>query len=103
MKIAIASTGKSTDSKLDARFGRCAYFAIYDTESEQVSFIENSAKLASGGAGPAAVTLLLKENVSKIVATTFGMKIKSMLVDLGITMIVQDEEKTIQEIIALTK
>ena len=33
MKIAITSTGNSLESNIDQRFGRCAYFVIYNTEN----------------------------------------------------------------------
>ena len=34
MKIGISSTGNTMSSLLDARFGRCAYFVVYDTDHE---------------------------------------------------------------------
>ena len=34
MKIAIASSGKTIDSMVDERFGRAAYFAVYDDKYE---------------------------------------------------------------------
>jgi predicted Fe-Mo cluster-binding NifX family protein len=34
MKIAIVSEKESLDARIDSRFGRCAYFAIYDTDSK---------------------------------------------------------------------
>ncbi len=33
MKIAITSEGNSLNSLIDPRFGRCAFFAIYDTDT----------------------------------------------------------------------
>ena len=52
MKVAITSSGNTLDALLDQRFGRCAYFAFYDTESKNVEFVENSSKDAEEGAGP---------------------------------------------------
>jgi len=51
MKIAISSTGKTTENLLDMRFGRCEYFQIHDTESGEVKVIENKGQSTSGGAG----------------------------------------------------
>lgn len=100
MKVTITSTGNSITSTLDQRFGRCAYFVIYDTESNTMEFIPNPNKEAEEGAGPASVQLVASHNAQKIVSGEFGMKIKSLLDSLKIQMIVLKEpEKTIQEII----
>jgi predicted Fe-Mo cluster-binding NifX family protein len=45
MKVAITSTGNTTDSKLDQRFGRCSYFVIYDQETKGIEFIPNPGKM----------------------------------------------------------
>ena len=102
MKIAITSTGNSLDSAIDERFGRCAYFVVYDTESKSTEFIPNSNKDAEEGAGPASVQIVTSRNVSKIVSGEFGMKIKSLVDSLKIQMIViKDNQKKIREIIEM--
>lgn len=102
MKVAITSTGNTTDSKLDQRFGRCSYFVIYDQETGGIEFIPNPGKEASDGAGPAAVQLVASRNVQKIVSGEFGIKIKSLLDSLKIQMIaLKEPEKTIGEIIEM--
>ena len=103
MKIAISSSGNTAQALVDKRFGRCAYFAIYDTEEHELSFVENPNKNAEGGAGPASVGLIANHGANKIVSGEFGFKIKDMLNDLHIQMIIMKEEKTIQEIIDLVK
>jgi len=100
MKVCITSTGNTLESKLDERFGRCAYFVIYDTESKATEFIPNPNKDAESGAGPAAVQLVASRGVSKIVAGEFGVKIKSLLDSLKIQMIiVKNPGLKIQEVI----
>ncbi|MBE9488516.1 MAG: NifB/NifX family molybdenum-iron cluster-binding protein [Bacteroidetes bacterium] len=101
MKIAVASSGNTLDSKVDSRFGRCAYFAIHDTETKETIFLENPSKDVDGGAGPKAVQFIANQQANKIVSGEFGMKIKSLLEELGIQMIAIKEEKTIQNIIDL--
>ena len=100
MKIAITSKGNSLSSNLDQRFGRCAYFIIYDTETKGIEIIPNPNKDVQEGAGPASVQLVASRNVSKIISGEFGIKIKSLLDSLKIQMIVlKESEKSIQEII----
>lgn len=102
MKIAITSTGNSPDSKLDQRFGRCAFFVIYDTETGATEFIPNPNKDALEGAGPASVQLVASRNVQKIISGEFGVKIKSLLDTLKIQMIaLKEPEKKIEEIIKM--
>ena len=102
MKVAITSTGNTLESNLDQRFGRCAYFLVYDTETEGMEFIPNPNKNAQNGAGPASVQLVASHNVQKIISGEFGIKIKSLLDSLKIQMIVLKEpEKTISEIIKM--
>lgn len=104
MKVAITSTGNSVESKIDPRFGRCAYFVIYDTDTNEVEFISNPNKNASNGAGPASVQLVADKGAKKIVSGEFGMKIKSILDSLSIQMIVmKDHQKTVQDIIDMLK
>ncbi|MFO7620618.1 MAG: NifB/NifX family molybdenum-iron cluster-binding protein [Bacteroidales bacterium] len=100
MKVAITSTGNTLESKLDQRFGRCAFFTVYDTETKGLEFIPNPNKDAREGAGPASVQLVASRNVGKIISGEFGIKIKPLLDSLKIQMIVLKEpEKSIQEII----
>lgn len=102
MKVAITSTGISLESAIDPRFGRCAYFVIYDTETKAIEFIPNQNKEKEEGVGPLAVELVASRNVNKIISGEFGIKIKSMLDSLKIQMIVlRDPEKQIKEIIEM--
>ena len=100
MRVAITSTGQSLESKLDQRFGRCAFFVIYDTETGGVEILPNPNKDAEEGAGPASVQLVASKEVQKIVSGEFGVKIKSLLDSLKIQMIVyKEKEKTVKSVI----
>ena len=102
MKIAITSSGNSMDASIDNRFGRCSYFAFYDTETFNIEFIPNPNKDCSDGAGPASVQFVASNDVDKVVSGEFGMKIKSLFVSLGIQMIVfPDTTKNIREVIQM--
>lgn len=98
MKIAIVSEKESLDARMDSRFGRCSYFAIYDTDSKTTDFFPNPAKESSEGAGPEAVKFIASQGVKRVVAPEFGKKAEAMLEKLQIEM-VNRKDKTISEII----
>lgn len=100
MKIAITSTGNSLESNIDQRFGRCAYFVIYNTENKAIEFIPNPNKDKEAGAGPAAVQFIASYNVDKVISGEIGAKAKSILDSLKIQMIIiKKPEMKIKEII----
>ena len=100
MKVAITSTGNTPESKLDQRFGRCAYFVIYDTETKSTEFIPNPNKDALEGAGPASVQIVASRDVEKVISGEFGIKVKPLFDSLKIQIIaLKEPEKTISEVI----
>jgi len=102
MKIAITSTGDSLNSTIDQRFGRCAFFAVYDTDSQSTEFIANPNKDGQGGVGPASVQLIASKNVTKVISGEFGTKVKPLFDNLNIQMVVvKDSEKTLTKIIEM--
>ena len=98
MKVAITSEGNTLKSQIDSRFGRCNYFAFYDTETKQTEFVVNPGKEASGGAGPAAVQFVAQQGAKKVIASEFGGKTLPLFQSLDIEMITESG-KTIEEII----
>jgi predicted Fe-Mo cluster-binding NifX family protein len=102
VKTAIASSGKEMNSNIDNRFGRSPFFAIYDHQTKETSFIDNPFKNEQGGVGPKIVSKLAENKVTKVVAHEFGPKAKDMLDTLNIQMvIIEDTNKTINSIIEL--
>ncbi len=75
MKIAISSTGKTLESDVDARFGRCNYFLIVEIEDNKIKdfkAIENTGKDQMGGAGITAGQIVANEKVDAIITTNLG-------------------------------
>jgi predicted Fe-Mo cluster-binding NifX family protein len=102
MKVAITSSGNTLDSKLDSRFGRCAYLAVYDLDNHTTEFISNPNKDKIEGAGPATVQLIASLNVQKVVSGEFGDKVKAIFDSLQIQLIIlKDPGKKVSEIIYL--
>lgn len=51
MKLAIPAEEKNTGTGVCQSFGRTPYFLIYDTETKESVFLDNSAAASQGGAG----------------------------------------------------
>jgi len=79
MKIAIASSGKTLDAQVDARFGRCPYFLIIDSQTEEFEVLENSAGQAFRGAGISAAQMIADKSVKAVIAGNFGPKAVAVL------------------------
>ncbi len=102
MKIVITSDGNSLDAKLDSRFGRCSFFALYDSQSKDVRFIENANKLSQEGAGPATAQLVAKLGAQRVYSGEFGKKAADILKDLSIEMVpLRDAAVSVAAVIAM--
>jgi predicted Fe-Mo cluster-binding NifX family protein len=100
MKIVITSTGNNLRSKFDLRFGRAAWFCVYDTEKGTVDFIENENKNINGGAGTKTSAKVAELGAQKVISGDFGPNAKLMLEKLQIQMILLDGgNQKIEEII----
>lgn len=104
MNIAITSQGNTKGSKMDPRFGRAVWFAIYNPEDKELKFIDNPAKELDSGAGPKAAQVMVEQSVGKIISGHFGPKVKVVLEKMKIELVeIQDTNKTIEEMISLMK
>ena len=102
MIVAITSTGNSLESFIDPRFGRCSCFVFYNTETKESVFQPNPFKDNDEGVGVAVVDWISAFSCSKIISGQFGMKIKPLLDENRIQLIlVNDLELTIRQIINL--
>ncbi len=100
MKTAITSTGNNLDSKFDLRFGRTAWFCIYDKESDIIQFVENENKDSMSGAGTKTAEMIAELGVNQVISGDFGPKAKSLLERFEIQMIILNEENnTVQNIL----
>ncbi|MCK4824910.1 NifB/NifX family molybdenum-iron cluster-binding protein [bacterium] len=72
MKICITSHGKTLDSQVDPRFGRCPYFIFVDTESLEFEAIENPSVGAMGGAGVQSGQLVAGKQVKAVLTGNVG-------------------------------
>ncbi|MFA5260743.1 MAG: NifB/NifX family molybdenum-iron cluster-binding protein [Candidatus Omnitrophota bacterium] len=84
MNICITAEGKTLDSKVDLRFGRCRYFILYDTQTGNVEALENPNALFSGGAGIQSAQLMITQGVKTVVTGHVGPNAFGVLTPAGI-------------------
>lgn len=72
MKIVISSTGRDTESNIDATFGRAPFFLIMDTTTKEVKVIENTARDRPNGVGITAVNTVEKERIDAVITADIG-------------------------------
>lgn len=101
VKTIITSTGDSVKDKFDLRYGRGAYFCVFDEESGDIEILKNENADAGNGAGTKAAEKAIELGVTKIISGDFGPKAKELLEKFDIQMvIIQDNNLTIEEIIS---
>ncbi len=84
MKIAVTSTADSKQAMMDERFGRCAYFAVYDTDAQTYAFLDNNASASGHGAGIGAAQYVADLGVGVVLTGNLGPKAKQVLDASGV-------------------
>lgn len=72
MKISIPTDEKSLDSNVCVSFGRTPYYLIYDTDTEESVFIDNSAATSAGGAGIKAAQIVVDSKANVLLTPRLG-------------------------------
>lgn len=72
MKIAIPVDDVSMDTNICISFGRAPYFMIYDTESKNATFLDNSAAASQGGAGIKAAQIIVDSGAEALLTPRCG-------------------------------
>ena len=98
MKIAISSSGKTLDSALDPRFGRCACFLVIDPADMSYEAFDNQSAAQSGGAGIQAAQFLADKNVSAVITGHVGPNAVQILSAAAIEIFAQ-QQGTIREVV----
>ncbi len=99
-KTVITSSGNNLESQFDIRFGRAAWYCLFDEDNGEIEFYENQNLNASHGAGTKAAEKMVELNITKIISGDFGPKAKDILEKFNIQMvIIQDDNTKIGDII----
>jgi predicted Fe-Mo cluster-binding NifX family protein len=72
MKIAIPVDEKSVDSNVCVSFGRTPYFLIYDVDTKESVFLDNSAAASTGGAGIKAAQTIVDNKANVLLTPRCG-------------------------------
>ena len=87
MKICVTSEGNNLDSNVDARFGRCQYFIIADTDTLDFQAIQNPNIEATGGAGIQSGQFVAEKKVKAVLTGNVGPNAFRTLQSAGIEVI----------------
>ncbi len=72
MKIACPVDEKTMETGVCISFGRTPYFLIYDTETKQADFVDNSAAASQGGAGIKAAQTIVDKKAEVLLTPRCG-------------------------------
>jgi predicted Fe-Mo cluster-binding NifX family protein len=84
MKIAIPVDNKTLDTNICVSFGRAPYFLVYDTETKESAFIENTAATSPGGAGIKAAQMIVDNKAAALLTPRCGQNAADVLNAAGI-------------------
>lgn len=79
MKIAIPVDEKSLESRVCTSFGRAPYFLLYDTDTEESHYLDNSAVASQGGAGIKAAQAVADRDVKALLTPHCGENAEEVL------------------------
>lgn len=88
MKVAVTSTGSTLEDQVAARFGRCPYFLVVDTDSMQFEVVENPNLALGGGAGIQSAQMMAEKGVSHILTGNCGPNAFQVFGRAGVEVIV---------------
>lgn len=97
MKICVSSTGAEPQAQVDGRFGRAAFFLVYDKPSQAWTSIDNStSQAAAQGAGVGAAQRVIDAGVQVVLTGNVGPKAYRALEAAGVA-VVTGAEGTVAE------
>ena len=87
MIICLPADGNTENSLVSASFGRCPYYAFYDTEAEQFEIVPNPATNAMGGAGIQASQFIVNKGANVVLTVNMGPNSGEVLIGAGVKII----------------
>ncbi len=96
MLVAISASGPKLNSPVDQRFGRCAYFVLFDEATGEGSVFTNCSRTESHGAGIRAAQSIIDRGVKVVLTGRVGPKAQQAL-EAGKIDIVTGADGTVEE------
>ncbi len=88
MKLAVSASGEDLSAPVDARFGRCPYFIIVDSETMKFESLANSSMGAMSGAGIQTAQMMANKGVGVVLTGNCGPNAFQTLSAAGIKIVV---------------
>jgi len=88
MKVAVSSTGQDLNALVDARFGRCQYFIIVDSETMEFEAVANPSLAAMHGAGIQTAQMVASKGATVVLTGNCGPNAFQTLSAAGVQVIV---------------
>ena len=79
MKVIIPVDNKNQDTSVCPSFGRTPFFMLFDTETQNCQFIDNSAAASQGGAGIKAAQTLVDSGAKALITYRCGQNAADVL------------------------
>ena len=98
-KIAVCSAGESVNSKVDGRFGRCAYLILWDKDSDSYEAIPNQAVEQAHGSGTSTAQILVNKGAQTLIVSRIGPKAYEVMAKGGIKVYRAEEGQTVQAVL----
>ncbi|WP_243544185.1 NifB/NifX family molybdenum-iron cluster-binding protein [Pseudodesulfovibrio tunisiensis] len=99
MKIAVSVQGTGPADPVDPRFGRCSGLVVFDTETGQHVYVDNSGNMSlAQGAGIQTAQLAADNGANVVISGQVGPKAQNALEQAGIA-IYQTQAATVREAI----
>jgi len=90
MKIAVSSSGKDLDSRIDPRFGRCAYFLLVETDDMSFEVFDNQSIASGGGAGIQSAQFISSKGAKAVITGNCGPNAVQTLAAAGIEVFLEN-------------
>ena len=85
MKVAVSSSAKYLYSRIDQRFGRCAYFLMVETDDMSFEVFDNESAGLSGGAGIQSAQFVISKGAKAVITGNCGPNAVKTLSAAGVT------------------
>ena len=103
MKIAMPVNDKSMKASISDTFGRTQFFLIYNTESQDCLYVDNSAAASQGGAGIKAAQLVIDHKVEALLTPQCGENAVKVLQPGGVRIYKTTYISVMDNIVAFSK